>query len=196
MNDILKQMFRMEMLVSVIYLLIGLTLFFLPGSVLVTISIVIGIIALIVSIFPIINYFKMENRLLGMGSLITGITFAIAGLVMIIYPSLLETVIAIMIGVVMIINSINKIEYAVTLRDNKVKEWYVSMIFAIITLILGIFFVVNTWTVVKIVTKILGLIIIIYAILDIIETIFVKRKVKCVFTIVEEGKEIKVIDEE
>ena len=137
----------------------------------------------------------MENRLLGMGSLITGITFAIAGLVMIIYPSLLKTVIAIMIGVVMIINSINKIEYAITLRDNKVKEWYVSMIFAIITLILGIFFVVNTWTVVKIVTKILGLIIIIYAILDIIETIFVKRKVKCVFTIVEEGKEIKVIDE-
>ncbi len=195
MNDILKQMFRMEMLVSIIYLLIGLTLFFLPGSVLVTISIVIGIIALIVSIFPIVNYFKMENKLLGFGSLITGVTFAIAGLIMIIYPSLLETVIAIMIGVIMIINSINKIEYAITLRDNKVKEWYVSMIFAIITLILGIFFVVNTWTVVKIVTKILGLIIIIYAILDIVETIFVKRKVKKVFTIVEEGKEIKVIDE-
>ncbi len=197
MNDILKHMFKMEMLVSIIYLLIGLTLFFLPASVLKTVSIIIGIIALISSIFPIVNYFKMENRILGLGSIVTGVTFAIAGLVMIMYPALLETVIAIMIGVVMIINSINKIEYAITLRDNNVKEWYVSMIFAIITLLVGIFFVVKTWTVINIMTSILGLIIIIYAILDIAETIFVKRKVKYVVSMInEEGKDIKVIEEE
>ena len=197
MNDILKHMFKMEMLVSIIYLLIGLTLFFLPASVLKTVSIIIGIIALISSIFPIVNYFKMENRILGLGSIVTGVTFAIAGLVMIMYPALLETVIAIMIGVVMIINSINKIEYVITLRDNNVKEWYVSMIFAIITLLVGIFFVVKTWTVINIMTSILGLIIIIYAILDIAETIFVKRKVKYVVSMInEEGKDIKVIEEE
>ena len=197
MNDILKHMFKMEMLVSIIYLLIGLTLFFLPASVLKTVSIIIGIIALISSIFPIVNYFKMENRILGLGIIVTGVTFAIAGLVMIMYPALLETVIAIMIGVVMIINSINKIEYAITLRDNNVKEWYVSMIFAIITLLVGIFFVVKTWTVINIMTSILGLIIIIYAILDIAETIFVKRKVKYVVSMInEEGKDIKVIEEE
>lgn len=196
MKDLLKNMFRMELTVSIIYLLIGAILFFLSATALKTISIFLGIIAIIIGIFPIISYFKSQSRLFGLTNLLTGITFTIAGLVMIMYPSLLETVIAIMVGVIMIVNGINKIEYAVTLKEHGVKEWNISMAFAIITLLIGIFFVIKTWTIINIVTKVLGLIIMIYALIDLAETIFIRRKVKYVVsTTVENGKEVRVIDE-
>lgn len=196
MKDLLKNMFKIEMLVSIMYLVIGGILFLAPSSVLKTISVVLGVIALVISIYPIVNFFRIENRLFGCGNLMLGLTFAIAGLVMIMHPSLLETVIAIMIGVIMIVSSINKIEYAIAIKEHGVKEWYISMIFAIITLLIGIFFVIKTWTVISVVTSLLGLIIMIYAIIDIIEMIIIRKKVKYVVsTTVENGRKIKVIDE-
>ena len=126
-------------------------------------------------------------------NLISGVILLVSGIILIVYKSLLENVIAIIIGVIMIVNSVSKIEYTLTLRDNEVPAWVISMVFSIITLLLGIFFVVNTFKAMNLLTKTLGLIIIIYAVIDIIEITVLKFKLKKAMNKVDDN--IKIIDE-
>ena len=192
MKDLAKSRFRIDIFSSMIYLSFGLLLFLVAPSVLETISLIIGIFILISGIIPIINYFKDEDKYFKMTNLISGILLLVGGIILIVHTSLLETIIAIMIGVIMLINSVSKIQYTLTLRDNKVDGWVVAMIFSIITLLVGLFFIINSFKAIALLTKTLGLIIIIYAIIDIIEIIVLKIKFKN--TIKKSDEIIKVID--
>ncbi len=193
MKELIKEMFRVDIFSSVVYLLLGILLFTVEGEVLQTISIIIGIFLVIAGTFPIISYFKDKEKPFKTVNLISGVILLVSGIILIVYKSLLENVIAIIIGVIMIVNSVSKIEYTLTLRDNEVPAWVISMVFSIITLLLGIFFVVNTFKAMNLLTKTLGLIIIIYAVIDIIEITVLKFKLKKAMNKVDDN--IKIIDE-
>lgn len=191
MKEITKGLFKIDLFSSILYLSLGLLLFLVPSDVLKTISVVIGAIILSSGVVPIVNYFKESGTYFKTTNLIAGIILIVSGLVLIVHSSLLETVIAIIIGVTMIINSISKIEYTLNLRDNKVDGWVISMVFAILTLLVGIFFVVNSFVAMTIITKTLGLIIIIYTIIDITTIVTLKLKFN---KVIKETDNIKVID--
>lgn len=194
MKDIAKKMYRTSITTSLIYLLIGVILLFVTDSVLITISRVLGIILLVAGLFPVISYFK-DNAFkdLARSQLIGGIFLIVSGIIMILNPTLIGTIIPIVIGVCMIISSISKVTYALMLRENKVQSWNISLIFAIITLLVGLFLVIKPWAATGLIFQIIGVIIIIYSILEIIETIIIGKKVKNTENIIETN--IKIIDE-
>ncbi len=196
MKEIIKSIFRIDILGAVIYLILGMILYTLQGEVLETISIIIGIFLIVAGVIPLVNYFKGNRDYFKATEFLAGILLLSSGVFLIANKSLLETIIAVIIGVILIINSVSKIEYSLTLRDNNVNEWIISMIFSIITLLIGIFFVINSFKAIDILAKTLGLIIIIYAIIDIIEIIVLKIKFKKVLREKTEFKEevIKVIE--
>lgn len=191
MKELVRSMFKIDLFSSLIYLILGLLLFLVPADILKTVSIVIGIFILIAGIIPIINYFKNRNTSFQTANLISGILLIVCGLILTLHATLLETVIAIMIGVIMIVNSVSKIEYTLELRDNKVEGWVVSMIFSLLTLLIGLFFIFNSFMAIKIITKTLGFIIIVYTIIDIIEIIFLRIRLK---KVLKESETVKVID--
>ena len=78
------------------------------------------------------NYFK--NRLANFFSsagLLYGIFSVVAGLLILFNTKILATIIPILSGVWMIINSVNKIQIAMELRDNNIKSWLITFIFSI-----------------------------------------------------------------
>ena len=96
--------------------------------------------------------------------------------------------IPVFIGVWMIINGINKIQLAFQIKDEEEKSWIVTFIFSIIIIVCGGYFIINPISGAQIVTGTLGVIICIYAVLDIIDCILIKLKYK------ETENEIKKID--
>ncbi|MGN1001048.1 MAG: HdeD family acid-resistance protein [Bacilli bacterium] len=192
MQDLFKKIYRMSIVSSVLFLLFGLLLFMQTETVIKSVSIIMGCVLLVLGIVPIVNYFK--NRVEGFFSstgLLYGIFSVVAGLIILINNDVLVTIIPILSGVWMIVNSVNKIQIAMELRDNKINSWIGTFIFSIIILIGGVFLIVNPLKSALILTKTVGIIIVVYAALDIIDSIIIKVKLKNAVNEIAEIKEVK-----
>ena len=154
-----------------------------------SISTIIGIVLLLIGVFPVVDYFRSrkEGLLAGVG-LISGIFSIVCGLMFLLNENMLMILIPVFIGVWMIINGINKIQLAFQIKDEEEKSWIVTFIFSIIIIVCGGYFIINPISGAQIVTGTLGVIICIYAVLDIIDCILIKLKYK------ETENEIKKID--
>ena len=138
MQDVFKKIFRMSLVSSILFLLFGLLLIFQTEGVIKTVSIVIGSLLLIIGIFPIVNYFRNRNQnALSNAGLLYGVFSVVAGIIIMVNKNLLATIIPVLTGVWMIINSVNKIQISMELRDQKIQTWFISFIFAIIILVCG-----------------------------------------------------------
>ena len=189
MQEIFKKVYRISLVSSIVFFIFGLLLIFQTEGVMKTISIVIGTILLVIGIFPIVNYFRnRQPGLLSGAGLLYGIFSVVAGIVIIFNKNLLATIIPVLGGVWMIINSVNKIQIAMELRDNKISSWIISFIFAILILIMATFLILNPVRGAVILSKTVGIFIVIYSILDISDSIFIKIKSKEAKDIIEEAQ--------
>lgn len=192
MKDSLKKIYRVSLASSIIFLIFGLFLVFQTEGVIRTVSIFMGSLLFIIGIVPIVNYFK--NRLANFFSsagLLYGIFSVVAGLLILFNTKILATIIPILSGVWMIINSVNKIQIAMELRDNNIKSWLITFIFSILILILGVLFIINPFASAVLLGKTIGIFIVIYAILDIVDSVIIKLKAKDVINQIIEIKEEK-----
>lgn len=179
MKELFNKVYIVSLISSIMFLLFGLLLVLETESVIKTVSIIIGALLLIIGIVPIINYFRNRGQgFFASATFLYGIFSVVAGLMIIFNNNILATIIPILAGVWMIVNSVNKIQIAMELRDNKIKFWLTSFIFAIIVLILGALFIINPLKSGFLLTKTFGIIIIIYAVCDIIDCIFIRLKSK------------------
>lgn len=192
----IKKIYRMSLITSIVLFLFGLLLVLNAEGFIKSISALIGIGLLLIGIFPVIDYFRYrkEGILAGI-SLISGIFSVVCGLMFLLNENMLMILIPVFIGVWMIINGINKIQLAFEIKDEGEKSWIITFIFSILIMVCGAYFIINPISGAAIVTETLGLIICIYAVLDIIDCIIIKIKVK---KTVDELKELenKIVDEQ
>lgn len=191
----LKKIYRMSIFSSILLFLFGLVLIFNAEGFIKSISTIIGIVLLLVGIFPVVDYFRYRKEGLLAGiSLISGIFSIVCGLMFMLNDNMLMILVPVFIGVWMVINGINKLQLAFDIRDREEKSWVVTFVFSIIIMICGAYFIINPINGAQFVTQTLGIIICIYSVLDIIDCILIKVKIK------ETVKEIKetniVIDEQ
>ena len=80
-----------------------------------------------------------------------------------------------------VINSTAKIDYSFKLRKNKNSLWISTLVVALIALVCGVLLIFNPFAGAEFITKIIGAILLIYAILDIISTIRISKVLKETF---------------
>ncbi|MBP3635050.1 MAG: DUF308 domain-containing protein [Bacilli bacterium] len=191
----IKKVYRISIVSSILLLLFGLLLVFNAEGFIKSISAIIGVILLLIGIFPVVDYFRYrkEGVLAGIG-LISGIFSIVCGLMFLLNENMLMILVPVFIGVWMIINGINRFQIAFEIKDNNVNSWVITFIFSILIIIGGAYFIINPISGATFVTQTLGIIICIYAVLDIIDCILIRVKFK---RVTEEIKQIdKVIDEQ
>ena len=179
MKDLLKKVFLMSLVSSILFFAFGLLLFLQADAVIKTVSVMIGIILVGLGVVPIVNYFKTRNAgLFSSTGLLYGIFSVVAGFIILFNSDILATIIPILSGVWVIVNSVNKIQISMELRDEKVDFWIVSFIFSLLMLVVGAFLIINPLKSSLYVTQTIGIVIMVYAALDIIDTIVIKVKAK------------------
>ena len=140
---------------------------------------IIGVVLLLIGVFPVIDYFRYRKDGLGASvGLISGIFSIVCGLMLLINEDLLMILIPVFIGVWMIINGINKIQVSFEIKDLGEKSWIITFIYSILIMVLGGYFIVNPISGATTVTSFIGIILCIYAVLDIIDCVIIKVKVK------------------
>lgn len=175
----LKKVFNISIISSVLLFLFGLVLAVNAEGFIKSITVAIGVVLLLIGVFPVIDYFRYRKDGLGASvGLISGIFSIVCGLMLLINEDLLMILIPVFIGVWMIINGINKIQVSFEIKDLGEKSWIITFIYSILIIVLGGYFIVNPISGATTVTNFIGIILCIYAVLDIIDCIIIKVKVK------------------
>lgn len=175
----LKKVFNISIISSLLLFLFGLVLAVNAEGFIKSITVAIGVVLLLIGVFPVIDYFRYRKEGLGASvGLISGIFSIVCGLMLLINEDLLMILIPVFIGVWMIINGINKIQVSFEIKDLVEKSWIITFIYSILIIVLGGYFIVNPISGATTVTSFIGIVLCIYAVLDIIDCVIIKVKVK------------------
>lgn len=191
----IKKIYNISLISSILLFVFGLLMAINSEAFLKTMTIILGVILIIIGVFPIFEYFRTKGSLGAGIGLISGIFSVVCGLMFLFNEDMLMILVPVFIGVWMIINGINKIQLALQLRDDNENTWIITFVYSIIIVILGGFFVIKPVSGANIVATTVGIILCIYAIFDIVDCVLIKIKVK---KFVDEVKEIdsNVVDEQ
>lgn len=175
---ILERIRRMELLMSIISLLIGVVMVIYPGKTMSIICYAIAAAILIYGIIDIISYFTAKSYDGAFSlTLIKGVIASVIGIVIFINPKYLATFIPIVLGILLIIDGITSIQKSVFLKNNNVYFWHVSMVESIITFAFGIFVLINPLKAHTAIIICLGIAFIWYGISSIWNYLYVQKKI-------------------
>lgn len=168
----------MSILTSVIFLIIGGVLIWKPEETIKISAYILGVIFIIIGICKIANYILSNGKYnLYNYDMIYGIIAIIIGIVTITYSNTIGMIFRIIIGIWIVYSAMIRISTSLKLKSINVKAWSYSLILAIIMLICGLYIIMNQGAI--IVT--IGIGIVIYSVIDIIEGIIFMKNVKEIF---------------
>ena len=174
----------MSLITSIVFVVIGLFLFIKPDVTISIISYTIGGILLLVGLINIYKYFTSESKYnMFSFELAYGVLLAIAGLFLIIDTSIFAKIINIILGIWIIVNSITKFQYGFVLRSAKNGDWKYTMLVSLLTFAWGIVLLLNPLEGALKITQTIGIFIIIYAVLDIIDNFIIRKNVDDIVSI-------------
>ncbi len=187
MNKFMEKIFKSSLLNSMALIILGLLLIFQSEATIVSISYIIAAVIIVVGVVAGLRYiknFKEDTR--SELDLIYSVVCIVLGIVVIKNPQAIASIIPFVIGVVIIINSATKLQYSMELKENQNNLWKSTMILALITTVCGIVLIFNPFSGAVLITRIVGILILIYSILDIISTLSIRSTVKQIHNAVEE----------
>jgi len=151
--------FRKTMLItSAVYLVIGLLLILWPESARKIIIYAIGAAALLYGAYRIVDFFVRKEHLSGavQVGVALGIACVLLGLFLIVKAELVVALLAAVIGVAVIVDSILRLQIALNLRLAGVRHWLILLVTALLTLAFGILLLFNPFTAVRVATILAG----------------------------------------
>lgn len=198
MEKLMKKFFRSSLITSLFLIALGLLLIFQSDAVIYSISYIIGGILIAIGVLAIIKFIQnTNNEQKAELDIVYGIVSVILGIIVIKNPQAIASIIPAILGISIVISSATKLQYAFELKANGNNLWKTTMVISIISTLCGIVLLFNPFKALSSFTKVVGIFIVIYAVLDMISTFTIKRNVKIFQKTMREGiTEALVIKEE
>lgn len=157
MFDYLKNLKANYTLSAIICVVIGLVLIIWPGTSTQIVCMVLGSLLLVYGLIQIALYlFARQRTLYLQGMLVLGIIFSVLGVWILLRPEIVIATVPIIVGIIIVIHGIHNITQAVSLCKMKYDNWWLALIFSILTVILGGILVYNPFEVVNTVVRVIG----------------------------------------
>lgn len=190
-----KKMNITSIIFSILFLILGILLLCRPGDALNIVSYSLGGMLIIWGVIQMIQFFiKKDSQNYFDFSFVVGIFVSIFGVIILLKPRIIADIIPLMLGIWMIINGVTKLAYSLTI--NKKSKSLSTIIISIAILVVGLLLVINPFAGAEILTQLIGIALIVYSILDLVEVIFIKKTTKKIDILIEKKDDTKVIDAE
>lgn len=178
MEKFLKKAGWTSVITSLIFALIGLIMIYNPETTMIFISTILGIFFIVVGLIKVINYFiSRGNSTLFTNDIAWGLIAIIIGLVTMVYSSTIESIFRIMIGVWIIYSGFTRFSLSFRLKNVNDRLWAIVLTLAVLMIVGGLY--VTFYPGALIVT--LGVIIFVYAIMDLIQSFIFMKNMKDIF---------------
>ena len=193
-NNVLKKtdkLTNMSIISTFVFCIIGIILMVFPDSSLRFISYAVAVLFMAAGIFFIL---RSTNHKSLFDTTTIGVCMLIPGVIIMLHPELLETIIPIFVGAWIIVNSIVRIRMALALHDIPGSNYIFSIVLAVLEFICGILLVVNPQTGSLSLTAFMGIMLLIYSISDLIDLLVLKAHVsdiRSAFKELETESEVK-----
>ncbi|WP_071441117.1 HdeD family acid-resistance protein [Traorella massiliensis] len=179
MLDMIKELKKNMILLAVFYLILGIILVLFPEGSGYAICYLIGGLTIIYGIFHLVLYQRTKSPFVTYRyDLVQGIIGLAIGIYVIIVPEILIETLPVVLGVVVMIDSIVKIQNAWDLKRMGYDRWWLVMIGALVTLVFGLLMVFYPFTVYLSVIVFVGISLIVNGVSDLITIFILNKKVK------------------
>ncbi len=159
-----------DIIVSLIFIVFGIMLISRPEAIVSVISILLGAIFIVMGVLKIIDYYsngKQDNYLIAIATVLI-----LVGIIIMFCADIILSVFRILIAVWIIYSGIMNLQTAIVWKDYKSRLWLVTLLLAIVTIVVGVYILINTGAILQTI----GVAILIYGLVDIIESfIFIKK---------------------
>ena len=163
-----------SIVVSVLFILIGLGMIVFPEISLDVIAYTLATIFVVLGVY----LFILDNKAAYLlDTMLIGVLLIIMGILLFIYPKSFSLLIPIVLGIWIIADSLFKIRLSISLKDYDDIPWVLLLILSIVSLICGIIFIIHPLASSSIITMLFGSLIIVYAVSDIVDMVMFKKYV-------------------
>ena len=143
--------------ISVGLIVMGLCFIFLPEISALTICYCVGAVSIVFGIIKLMGYFSKDvYRLAFQFDLALGIAMIVLGAVEVIRPRLLLGLLPVVLGIIVLVDGLFKIQTALDSKRFGLKKWWISLAFGIIAGIIGVCLILDPFEGNKILTVLLG----------------------------------------
>lgn len=178
MREKFNKMMNISLITSIIYIILGLTFFIFTNLSLEIFSYIIAIIFIINGILNIIDDYSKFKTFYFFDGFTSGLLSIILGIIILCNPNYITMLIPIMLGLWFIISSTFKLRMSLALKDTKNKNWVFTYILSILSIFCGLCLIFNPKIGSLTITKVLGIIFIVFGIIDVVDVIIFKRNIK------------------
>ena len=176
-ENVYNRMIIYSLITSILSIIVGLVLIFLPTVSNKVVGIIVGVIILIFGINAVYKYFHRDGAKIYSLNIVFGVLYSILGVVIILYPYSVMEFVTVCLGLFIIINGATKVNYGLWLKRGNEDSWLVTLVTGIFLVVLGIMVVFNPFSAFT-VTQISGAFLIIVGILNVSDTILFKKRTK------------------
>lgn len=179
--------------ISIMFIIIGIIMVIMPKMSLEILGVILSVILIINGVILMITDIKLNNNFIPVDMLPASMLSILLGIMMLIYPNVLSIIIPLMLGTWFIMTSIFKIRLTLYLSKIQNTPWLLLMLISILSIVCGFILILNPIDSSVAITLFIGIVIIVYAISDIINMIVLKRNIKNIAKYFKEN--IKIIEE-
>lgn len=176
-ENMYNKMILRTLLIAIATIIAGVILLFLPNVTNKVVGIIVGVIFLLEGLNTIYKYLHRDGAKLYSLNLVFGILYIILGIVIIIYPFTVVEFVTVCLGLYILINGSNKVNYALWLKKGNEDSWLIVLVSGFMLIVIGILVMFNPFISLTI-TKLAGAFMIITGVLNLTDTILFKKRSK------------------
>lgn len=140
MREKIKNMTISWVILSVLYVLLGISLAVWPSFVMSVICYVFGAILLLYGAFVICGFYRgKEHKAISLLTLFLGIVSAALGAMMIIYPAKVQSVMFVILGLYIVIDAVLNVRRVLGMRRMAYPRWKIHLVLSVAAALLGMF---------------------------------------------------------
>ena len=181
MENLVTKILKSSIWSSIALAILGVLLFLYSELTIVSISYLIGGVLIGIGVISLLKFISGNKEKKNEMDIVYGIITIVLGIIVITNPKAIASIIPFILGIIMVISSSTKILYSFDLKKSNSNLWISTLIVAILTLVCGVLLIFNPFAGAEFITKIIGGILLIYAILDIISTVRISKELKETF---------------
>lgn len=175
MREFFVKLKNLSLITIIAGLVIGIVLIAKPNEAVQFVSILCGATVILLGAGAWISYFtKFKSTILA----ILGTLAIIAGIILCVEYKSIISVVLFLFGVFVLVSGVVDFAAAIDAKRNDMKSWIVSLLMAVATIILGVLVIVNPFDSIVVLTRLLGVSLIVYAVMDLISFIQIRKIVK------------------
>lgn len=171
LEKFLKKSSWTDIVLSLIFILFGIMLIASPEAVQSIIAVLLGAIFIVMGVLRLIDYFatnKQDNYLLAIA-----VVAILTGIIIMFCSDIILSVFRILIAIWIIYSGIMNLQTTIVWKDVKSKLWLISLLLSIVIIIAGVYVLVVSGSLLQTV----GVILVVYGIVDIIESVIFMKKI-------------------